>query len=64
MLVSTVAVAAVGLAIERAVEIQFGLPGLIGLLILRTGVRNRNVTCASVGATVLVMLLVNGCEVL
>ncbi|MDT0343373.1 hypothetical protein [Streptomyces litchfieldiae] len=58
MLVSTIAVAAFGIAVERAVEIQFGLPGLIGLLILRTGVHRRNFTCACVGATVLVTLLV------
>jgi hypothetical protein len=56
MLVSTIAVAIVGLVAEQAVEIQYGLPGLVGLLILRTGVRNRNANCACVGATVLVML--------
>ncbi|MDT0305560.1 hypothetical protein RM780_01080 [Streptomyces sp. DSM 44917] len=59
MLVSTITVAAFGIAVERAVEIQFGLPGLIGLLILRTGMRRRNRTCTSVGATVLLTLLVS-----
>ncbi|UCM89608.1 hypothetical protein [Streptomyces marincola] len=58
MLVTTVIVAAFGIAVERAVEIQFGLPGLIGLLILRTGVRGRNFTCACVGTAVLATLLV------
>jgi hypothetical protein len=56
MLVSTIAVAAVGLVVEQAVEIQFGLPGIIGLLILRIGIRHRNTNAACVGATVLVML--------
>ncbi len=56
MLVSTIVIAALGITVERAVEIQFGLPGLIGLLILRTGMRKRNTTCTCVGATVLVML--------
>ncbi|MGK5533680.1 hypothetical protein [Streptomyces sp. URMC 129] len=60
MLVSTITVAALGIAVERAVEIQFGLPGLIGLLILRTGMRKRNYTCTCVGTTVLVTLLVGG----
>ncbi|WP_049567796.1 hypothetical protein [Streptomyces sp. SBT349] len=58
MLITTITVAAFGIAVERAVEIQFGLPGLIGLLILRTGVRKRNYTCVCVGSTVLVTLLV------
>jgi hypothetical protein len=58
MIVSEIAVAAFGIAAERAVETQFGLPGLIGLMILRTGIRRRNTTCAWVGATVLVTLLV------
>ncbi|RBM17857.1 MULTISPECIES: hypothetical protein [Streptomyces] len=58
MLVTTIAVAAFGIAVERMVEIQFGLPGLIGLMILRTGVRTRNYTCVCVGSTVLVTLLV------
>jgi hypothetical protein len=56
MLVSTIVVAALGVVAEQAVEIQFGLPGIIGLLILRTGIRHRNTNCACVGATVLVML--------
>ncbi|WP_326597613.1 hypothetical protein [Streptomyces sp. NBC_01803] len=60
MLVSTITVAAFGIAVERAVEIQFGLPGLVGLLILRTGLWKRNYTCACVGTTVLVTLLVGG----
>ncbi|MDT0322128.1 MULTISPECIES: hypothetical protein [unclassified Streptomyces] len=58
MIVSTIAVAALGIAVERAVDIQWGLPGLIGLLILRTGLRKRNFTCACVGTTVLVTLFV------
>jgi hypothetical protein len=58
MIVTTVVTAALGIAVERAVEIQWGLPGLIGLLILRTGLRKRNFTCACVGATVLVTLVV------
>ena len=40
-------------------EVQFGLPGVIGLLILRTGLRKRNFTCTCVGITVLVMLGLN-----
>jgi hypothetical protein len=56
MLVSTIAVAALSVVAEQAVEIQFGLPGLIGLLILRTGLRHRNANAACVGVTVLVML--------
>ncbi|WP_059005799.1 hypothetical protein [Streptomyces specialis] len=60
MLISTITVAALGIAVERAVEIQFGLPGLVGLLILRTGLQRRNYTCAWVGTTVLVTLLVGG----
>ncbi|MGP3968481.1 hypothetical protein [Streptomyces sp. 6N223] len=56
MLVSTIVVAALGVVAEQAVEIQFGLPGIIGLLILRTGIRHRNTNCACIGATVLVML--------
>ncbi|GAA3848180.1 MULTISPECIES: hypothetical protein [Streptomyces] len=58
MLVSTIIVAAFGIATEQAVEVQYGLPGLIGLLILRTGLRKRNFTCACVGTTVLVTLAV------
>ncbi|RKN41811.1 hypothetical protein [Streptomyces hoynatensis] len=58
MLVSTIAVAALGIAVERAVDIQWGLPGLIGLLILRTGLNKRNFTCACVGTTVLMTLAV------
>ncbi|GAB2879000.1 hypothetical protein [Streptomyces hainanensis] len=57
-MVSTIALAALGIAVERAVDIQWGLPGLIGLLILRTGLRKRNFTCACVGTTVLVTLVV------
>lgn len=56
MLVSTIVVATLGLMVERAVEIQFGLPGLIGLVILRIGIRHRNANCACIGATVLIML--------
>ncbi|MGP4109998.1 hypothetical protein ACTWP5_03655 [Streptomyces sp. 4N509B] len=59
MLVSTIVVAALGILVERAVEIQYGLPGLIGLLILRTGIRHRSSNCACVGATVLAMLAFN-----
>jgi hypothetical protein len=59
MLVSTIVVAAVGIVLERAVELQYGLPGLIGLLIMRTGFRKRNVTCTAVGVTVLVTLAVS-----
>lgn len=59
MLVSTIIVAAVGLMMERAVEVQYGLPGLIGLLILRTGYHQRNATCTAVGATVLATLAVS-----
>lgn len=58
-MVSTIAVAALAILVERAVETQFGLAGVIGLMILRSGFRNRNFTCASVGMTVLVMLIVN-----
>lgn len=57
MLVSTLFAAALAMTVERVVEIQLGLPGVIGLLLLRTGIRKRNAACASVGATVLAMLL-------
>ncbi|MEV1010790.1 MULTISPECIES: hypothetical protein [Streptomyces] len=60
MLVSTIAVAALGIALERAVEGHLGFPGLIGLLILRTGLGRRNFTCTCVGASVLVTLVVTG----
>ncbi|GAA1933019.1 hypothetical protein GCM10009716_45300 [Streptomyces sodiiphilus] len=59
MLISTLTVAALAIMVERAVETQFGIAGVIGLMVLRTGLRKRNVTCVCVGLTVLVMLAVN-----
>lgn len=57
MLVSALAVAALALLVERAVEFQLGLPGVIGLMVLRTGISKRSAAVAAVGATVLIMLL-------
>ncbi|SFC26461.1 hypothetical protein [Streptomyces aidingensis] len=59
MLTQVLVLAALGLAVEKAVETQFGLAGVIGLLLLRIGVSRRNAVCASIGATVLVMLVLN-----
>ncbi|AKG44464.1 hypothetical protein H7827_12590 [Streptomyces sp. JH002] len=59
MIVSTIIAAALAIVVDEAVEVQFGLPGVIGLLILRTGLRKRNFTCICVGITVLVMLGLN-----
>lgn len=59
MLVSTLIVGILAVAVERAVEAEFGLPGIIGLMMLRTGIRKRNLTIACVGVTVLVMLVVS-----
>jgi hypothetical protein len=59
MLVSTLTVAALAIMLEKVVETQFGVAGVIGLMLLRTGIRKRNITCASVGLTVLVMLVLN-----
>ncbi|WP_165984885.1 hypothetical protein [Streptomyces sp. YIM 98790] len=59
MLVQVLVLAALGLAVEKAVETQFGLAGVIGLLLLRIGVSTRNAVCGSIGATVLVMLVLN-----
>jgi hypothetical protein len=56
VLVSALAVAALALLVERVVEVQLGLPGVIGLMLLRTGVSKRSAAVAGVGATVLIML--------
>ncbi|WP_129841770.1 hypothetical protein [Streptomyces sp. RFCAC02] len=57
MLVSTIVVAALGIALERAIEGHLGFAGLIGLLILRTGLGRRNFTCTCVGTSVLATLV-------
>lgn len=57
MLVTALFLAALGLLAERVVEVQLGLPGVIGLMLLRTGISRRSAAVGGVGATVLVMLL-------
>ena len=57
MLVSALTLAALALLVERIVEVQLGLPGIIGLMLLRTGYSKRSAAVGGVGATVLVMLV-------
>jgi hypothetical protein len=57
MLVTALALAALALLVERIVELQLGLPGIIGLMLLRTGFSKRSAAVGSVGATVLIMLV-------
>ncbi|MDB1087949.1 hypothetical protein PJ985_10265 [Streptomyces sp. ACA25] len=59
MVTSTLVVAVLAIVVERVVETRFGLAGVIGLLLLRTGIRHRNATCGCVGATVLLMLVLD-----
>jgi hypothetical protein len=42
---------------EQVVQWRFGAIGVIGLTLLAVGVKAKNVTCTSVGAVVLAMLL-------
>ncbi|MEU8570208.1 hypothetical protein AB0C51_17975 [Streptomyces pathocidini] len=49
------AVAVVGF--EQIVQWRFGAMGIVGISLLATGVKARNVTCACIGALVLALLV-------
>jgi hypothetical protein len=57
MLATALAVAALALLVEQVVEIQLGLPGVIALMLVRTGISKRSAAVGAVGATVLIMLV-------
>ncbi|MEV0911662.1 hypothetical protein [Streptomyces hokutonensis] len=53
MLLSTL-----GIGFEQIVQWRYGPMGIVALVLLGIGLRARNATCASVGAVVLVLLMV------
>ncbi|MFD3519226.1 hypothetical protein [Streptomyces sp. NPDC058653] len=48
----------IGFALEQFVQWKFGMAGAASLLLLTIGVKARNSTCATIGAVVLALLLV------
>ena len=57
MPVYALALAALALGFEKFMESHFGLLGVIGVLMLTVGYRERNVTCGCIGAVMLTMLV-------
>lgn len=49
--------AVLALGIEQLLQSRYGGPGLLGLFFLVVGIKARNVTCASAGAVIFVLLM-------
>ncbi|WP_420311137.1 hypothetical protein ACOB87_20185 [Streptomyces sp. YS-B37] len=47
-----------GIGIEQIVQWRYGAMGIVALLLLSIGLRARNSTCASVGAVILLLLMI------
>ncbi|WP_103504674.1 MULTISPECIES: hypothetical protein [Streptomyces] len=60
MLVTGLLVAALAVFVERLVEVQLGLPGVVGLLLLRTGLTTKSGVCVSIGTLLLIVLVIWG----
>ncbi|MFX4291632.1 MULTISPECIES: hypothetical protein [Streptomyces] len=60
MIVTSLLVAALAVAVERVVEVQLGLPGIVGMLLLRTGITTKSGACVIVGSVLLFALVIWG----
>jgi hypothetical protein len=50
--------AILGIGFEQVVQWRYGPMGIVALLLLAVGLRARSSTCASVGAVVLLLLMI------
>lgn len=57
MLITELVVVGLTISVEQLVETQFGVPGLIALLLMRTGVVKRSFGCVVVGVAVMAALV-------
>jgi hypothetical protein len=49
-----------GMGVEQLVQWHYGWLGIVALLLLGIGLRARNSTCASLGAVMLLLLMIPG----
>ncbi|WP_405841388.1 hypothetical protein [Streptomyces sp. NBC_01518] len=53
-----IVVSILGIGFEQIVQWHYGAMGIVALLLLSIGLRARNSTCASVGAVILLLLMI------
>ncbi|MEU6092953.1 hypothetical protein ABZ865_40620 [Streptomyces sp. NPDC047085] len=58
MIVNQLVSAAIGMGFEHMVQARYGAVGVLSLLLLGAGIKAQNAACSTIGALLLVLLVI------